>query len=163
MIPIKIKLGGKLDSSIVNGDGIRTVLFCTGCIHKCDGCHNSHLADYESGENFSIEEIIALLEKNSKITNKKVTFSGGDPFYQAKEFSVLAKRLKDNGYNIWCYTGYTIEQILNSNNQYFIELLHNIDVLVDGKFEKSLTNNAPKYAGSSNQRIINVKEYLKLN
>lgn len=101
-----------------------------------------------------------MLEKNEKITGKKVTFSGGDPFFQAKGFSKLAKELKNKGYNIWCYTGYTIEDILNSKNEAFIELLKNIDVLVDGKFEKDLQKNAPKYAGSSNQRIINVTEYL---
>lgn len=158
---MKIKLGGKLDSSIVNGDGIRTVLFSTGCIHKCEGCHNSHLADYDSGEDFSIDEILNILDKNAKVTSKRVTFSGGDPFFQANEFAILAKKLKEKNFNIWCYTGYTIEQILNSKNKSFLELLENIDVLVDGKFDKTLTDKAPKYAGSSNQRIINVKDYLK--
>ena len=161
MIKISIKLGGKIDSSIVNGEGIRTVLFSTGCNHNCKGCHNQHLAQYDSGEDFSTTDIIKMLEKNEKITNKKVTFSGGDPFFQAKGFSKLALKLKEKGYNIWCYTGYTIEQILNSNNKYFLLLLKNVDVLVDGKFNKDLMSDAPKYAGSSNQRIINVKEYLK--
>lgn len=157
---MKIKLGGKLDSSIVNGDGIRSVLFFTGCTHLCKGCHNSHLIDYNSGEDFSIEEIMSILEKNEKITNKKVTFSGGDPFFQAKEISILAKELKKNGYNIWCYTGYTIEQILESNNEDFTSLLKHIDILVDGKFEEELKDKALKYTGSSNQRIINVHDYI---
>lgn len=150
-----------IDSSIVNGEGIRSVLFCTGCIHCCEGCHNEHLANYESGESFSIEDIIKMLEKNEKITNKKVTFSGGDPFFQAKGFAKLAKELKVRGYNIWCYTGYTIEDILNSKNESFLDLLKNIDVLVDGKFDKDLQVNPPKYAGSSNQRIIKVNDYIE--
>lgn len=103
-----------------------------------------------------------MLEKNEKITNKRVTFSGGDPFFQAKSFAELAKELKYRGYNIWCYTGYTIENILASNNKHFLELLQNVDVLVDGKFNKDLQKNAPKYAGSSNQRIINVSDYIKI-
>lgn len=152
-----------MDSSIVNGDGIRTVLFSTGCIHNCKGCHNSHLANYDSGEDFTIDEVIKMLEKNEKITKKRVTFSGGDPFYQAKEFSILAKELRRRGYNIWCYTGYTIEQLLESNNEYFLDLLYNIDILVDGKFDITLREKAPKYAGSSNQRVIDVQLLISKN
>lgn len=161
IISIKIKLGGKLDSSIVNGEGIRTVLFSTGCIHNCKGCQNYHLLNYNSGEDFSIDEIIKMLEKNEKITNKRVTFSGGDPFFQAKGFAELAKQLKQRDYNIWCYTGYTIEEIINSQNEDFLDLLAYVDVLVDGKFDNTLLKNAPKYAGSSNQRVIDVQSFFK--
>ena len=157
---MNIKLAGIINSSIVNGEGIRTVLFGTGCIHNCDGCHNKQLTIYESGNDLDLDLVIDIVEKNSKVTSKRITFSGGDPFYQAKEFYELALKLKNKGFNIWCYTGYTIEQILKSNNSDFINLLNTVDVLVDGRFDKNLLDSSIKYRGSSNQRIINVKEFL---
>lgn len=148
-----------LDTSLVNGLGIRTTIFCTLCLHNCKGCHNKELQRLESGTLTKIDEIIARIEKNKGITRKKVTFSGGDPFFQAEGFSILAKKLKKLGYNIWCYTGFTLEEILNSNDKHMLNLLDNIDTLVDGRFEENLKENAPKYTGSSNQRIINKNDF----
>lgn len=158
-----IRVSGILDSTLTNGEGMRTVIFGSGCKHKCPSCHNEELQSPIAGVNFTIDDIINRIEKNSLVTRKKVTFSGGDPFFQAKEFYLLAKELKEKEYNIWCYTGYTIEQILNSNNVDFLKLLSSVDVLVDGRFEESLTKNAQKYTGSSNQKIININKYLESN
>ena len=92
-----------------------------------------------------------------------VTFSGGDPFEQADKFAYMAKRIKELGLNIWCYTGYTFEYILENLNKRegWEELLNNIDVLVDGKFEISKKIDGLKFKGSTNQRIIDVNQSLK--
>lgn len=89
-----------------------------------------------------------------------VTFSGGDPMYQPEGFAELARAIKEkSNKNIWCYTGYTFERILNNPRQ--VELLRHIDVLVDGKFKQSLCDESLLFRGSSNQRLINVKASLR--
>ena len=104
--------------------------------------------------------IIRDIKDNPMI--KGVTFSGGDPFEQGDKFSYLALKLKENNINIWCYTGYTYEYILdNLNRPGWFNLINNIDVLVDGRFQMDKKEEGLKFKGSSNQRIIDVKESLK--
>ena len=91
---------------------------------------------------------------------KGVTFSGGEPFEQAEALHELALKIKEKGLDIWCYTGYKIEDIINSGDDKKIALLKEVDILVDGKFDKNLVDNPLKYTGSSNQRIIDVKKFL---
>lgn len=157
---MKLNLCGKLDSSLVNGEGIRTVIFGSGCSFRCQGCQNEFFQQPNCGTDFTIDEVKDIIYKNSECNKKRVTFSGGDPFFQAEAFAELAKQLKKEGFNIWCYTGYTIEDILSSPNKGFVELLENIDVLVDGPFDITKVENSKKYTGSSNQRIIDVRNYL---
>lgn len=157
---LTINVCGKIDSSLVNGEGFRTVIFLAGCSHGCNGCHNKEYSKVNCGVDFTIDELMNIIYKNSKGNKKRITLSGGDPFFQAEQTALLTKRLKEEGFNIWCYTGYTIEQLLESNNHFYINILKNIDILVDGRFEYTLTEGALKYTGSSNQRIIDVKEYL---
>lgn len=153
----KIRLADIIDTSLVNGSGLRSVIFCTYCEHNCPGCHNKELQSNDIGEYISITNIFNILEKNKAVTKKKVTFSGGDPFYQAEAFANLAKLLKENGYNIWCYSGFTLEEIKNSNDTHKLNLLKSIDVLVDGRYIESLKTGAKKYTGSRNQNIIYLK------
>lgn len=156
----KIRLAAILPESLVNGPGIRRVLFAQGCPHNCKGCFSPHTHSYTDGALIDMDEIIKDIRKNPLL--RGVTFSGGDPWEQADKFLYIAKAVKEMGLNIWCYTGYTFEYILE--NQYrrkgWSELLNHIDVLVDGKFEEEKMNPKLKYRGSSNQRIIDIRESL---
>lgn len=158
----KIRLAAILPESLVNGTGIRRVLFSQGCPHNCEGCFSPHTHSYEGGALIDMDEIINDVKVNPML--KGVTFSGGEPWEQADKFVYIAKAVKALGLNVWCYTGYTFEYILE--NQYkrkgWQELLNNIDILVDGKFQKDKADTKLKFRGSSNQRIINVKESLDM-
>lgn len=157
---MNIKVAGFLDNSLVNGEGIRSVLFVSGCNHHCSGCHNEVMQDFNYGETVDTKEILDRIKNNMPII-KGVTFSGGEPFEQPKALVELTQKIKELNLDIWCYTGYTFENIKESKDEDKLNLLKNIQVLIDGKFESHLVDNSPKYAGSSNQRIINVKESLE--
>ncbi|MCB2291718.1 anaerobic ribonucleoside-triphosphate reductase activating protein [Clostridium sp. CS001] len=154
---MKFKIGGFLDNSLVNGDGIRAVIFVSGCKHNCDNCQNEFMQDFNYGEDASIEDIMERIKKNMPII-KGVTFSGGEPFESAVALSMLSEKVKSEELDIWCYSGYTFEEIISSGDADKLRLLSSIDVLVDGKFDETLMENASKYTGSSNQRIIDVKK-----
>jgi anaerobic ribonucleoside-triphosphate reductase activating protein len=156
---MKLKVAGFLDNTMVNGEGLRSALFLSGCKHNCEGCHNKAMQDYSYGDYIEVQQILDRINFNVPLI-KGVTFSGGEPFEQAKELSILAEKIKDYKLSIWCYTGYTLEQILESKDTDKLKLLEYIDVLVDGKFQKDLMKGALKYTGSKNQRIISVKESL---
>jgi anaerobic ribonucleoside-triphosphate reductase activating protein len=157
----KIRLAAILPESLVNGKGIRRVLFAQGCPHNCRGCFSPHTHSYTDGTLVDMDEIIDNIEKNPLL--RGITFSGGEPWDQAEEFAYIAERVKSFGLNIWCYTGYTLEYILEHKHERrgWTELLHYIDVLVDGKFEEDKKVEGLKFRGSSNQRIIDVKGSLE--
>lgn len=159
----KIRLAGIAYESLVNGPGLRRVLFSQGCPHNCEGCFNPDTHDFNSGEWINSDLIIKDIIDSPFI--KGVTFSGGDPWDQADKFVYIGKRLKGKRINIWSYTGYTYEYIIE--NRYKIkgwnDLLNIVDVLIDGKYEINNKNEKLKYIGSSNQRIIDVKESLNCN
>lgn len=145
--------------SVVDGEGLRSVLYTCICYHKCKGCHNPSSWDYKNGKDISIDEAYEELVSNP-LTD--ITFSGGDPFEQCRELTELAKKIKANTRkNIWCYTGYTFEEILEDENK--LELLKLCDVLVDGKFDINKRNIHNLFRGSDNQLILNVQESLKQN
>lgn len=150
---MKLQVSGFLDNSLVNGEGLRSVLFVSGCPHNCRGCHNQEMQNYSYGESVDISKILDRIKNNIPIITG-VTFSGGEPFEQAHALCEIAQSIKALGLNLWCYTGYTLEQIKNSDDIYKQKLLEYIDVLVDGPFIEELKENAPKFAGSSNQRVI---------
>ena len=150
-----LRVAGFLDNSLVNGEGLRSVLFVSGCRHNCKGCHNKCMQDFNYGDNVSLDEVLQRIKSNIPLI-KGVTFSGGDPFEQAAGLSVLAEGIKELGLNIWCYSGYTYDEILKSNDRNKLELLKRIDVLVDGRYEETLKEGAHKYTGSRNQKIINL-------
>ncbi|UZT06412.1 anaerobic ribonucleoside-triphosphate reductase activating protein [Clostridium sp. LQ25] len=155
-----IRLSGIAYESLVNGPGIRRVFFSQGCKHNCKGCFNPDTHDFNGGENRNMDELIESVLDNPMI--KGVTFSGGDPLEQAEKFAYMAKAFKNNNLNIWCYTGYTYEYIREhkDENNGWNELLNNIDVLVDRKFEEENMQEGLKFRGSTNQRIIDIKESL---
>ena len=159
---MQLRVAGPIQyDSIVDGEGIRTVIWTQGCVHNCLGCHNPHTHSFTDGTLVDVEDIkkqISSLEGQDGIT-----LSGGDPFCQVDACLEIAKHCKKLKLDVWCYTGYTFEQLLerSNNNPKILELLNNIDVLVDGKFELSLKNMLIKFRGSTNQRIINVKRSLK--
>lgn len=155
-----IQIAGFLDNSLVNGQGLRSVVFVSGCNHACPGCHNKPMQDFNYGDRVDISEVFSRIKQNIPII-RGVTFSGGEPFEQPKALTVLADQIKAEGLDIWCYTGYTFEEILESSDPNKIKLLYKVDVLIDGKFRKDLMEGASKYTGSKNQRIIDVKESLK--
>ena len=148
-----LKVAGFLDNSLVNGEGLRSVLFVSGCRHNCPGCHNISMQDFDYGDKVSLAEILNRIKSNIPLI-KGVTFSGGDPFEQAEGLSWLASEIKAMGLNIWCYSGYTYDEIIKSKDKYKLGLLSNIDVLVDGRYEENLKKGSLKYTGSSNQKII---------
>lgn len=157
-----VRLAGICYESLVNGPGLRRVLFAQGCRHNCKGCFNPDTHDFHGGELIEIETIIDDIKKNPMI--KGVTFSGGDPFEQAEEFAYIGSILRKLGLNIWCYTGYTFEYIISNlaNNKSWEKLINNIDVLVDGEFVEELKDESLKFRGSKNQRIIDVERSLEV-
>jgi anaerobic ribonucleoside-triphosphate reductase activating protein len=156
---VKFRIGGFLDNSLVNGDGIRAVIFVSGCKSNCVFCQNEFMQDFNYGEEVSIEDIVQKIKKNMPII-KGVTFSGGEPFESAGALSKLSEIVKGLGLNIWCYSGYTYNEIVSSGNSDKLKLLNSIDVLIDGKFDEALVEGARKYTGSSNQRIIDVAKSI---
>lgn len=155
---MEIRLAAELQpDSIVDGEGIRTVIWTQGCPHGCKGCHNPSTHDFDGGALVPVEEIIEELKQLKG--QDGITLSGGDPFSQSKACADIAKYAKDLGLNIWCYTGYTFEEILKNKEHY--KLLEQVDVLVDGKFELEFRSLDLQYKGSSNQRIIDVQKSLK--
>lgn len=154
----EIRIAGIVKESIVDGPGIRLVVFTQGCRHNCLGCHNSHTHSFDGGELVSIQSIIDIMKENPLLDG--ITLSGGEPFEQAKALSKLAKITRELGYNIVTYTGYTYEFITSrfSENHDWKELLYNTDILIDGKFEIEKRNLVLKFRGSENQRIIDVNK-----
>lgn len=157
-----IRLSGIAYESLVNGPGMRRVFFSQGCKHNCYGCFNLDTHDFNGGELKNIEMLIKDVLNNPMLSG--ITFSGGDPLEQAEEFSYMAKVFKQNNLNIWCYTGYTFEYILENQKKRngWKDLITNIDVLVDGKFDINKKDEKLKYRGSSNQRIIDVRKSLEM-
>ncbi len=144
------------EGTSVDGPGLRTSIYFAGCVHQCKGCHNPQSWDIKHGKPTSIEQLIDIIRYNEF----PVTFSGGDPFFQAQEVAELASQIKQQlGYNIWCYTGYLWEEIVKHKE--FYPLLHNIDVLVDGPFILAQRDISLLFRGSGNQRIIDVQESLR--
>ena len=142
-----------LEDTTVDGPGFRTAIYAAGCPNGCPGCHNPESWDINRGHWMSTEEI---LEKVLADNFADVTFSGGDPMFQPEGFTQLAHAIKERSRkNIWCYTGYTYEQLLQDPARK--ELLPYIHVLVDGPFIESLYSPFLDFCGSSNQRILKLK------
>lgn len=142
-----------LHDSVVDGEGLRTVIFFAGCPHHCHGCHNPESWNQRNGKEMTKEEVLKEVISNP-LTD--VTFSGGEPFQQAKEAAELAVEIKKHHKNIWIYSGYTLEEIVQHPDPHYQKLLSFCDVLVDGKFEIERRNLDLEFRGSTNQRIIHL-------
>lgn len=137
-----------------DGPGLRTSIYCAGCKHMCPGCHNVQSWDFNAGRDVSINSILRDILDDPYAN---VTFTGGDPLYQVDEFTKLAKKIKENSNKtIWLYTGFTYEQILESDK--LSQILPYIDVIVDGPFINDLRDTNLQFRGSSNQKIIYLHE-----
>ena len=152
-----MRIAGFVQDSIVDGPGLRFALFTQGCTHNCPGCQNPETHDLRGGRELSTSEIVAEMLKNPLTDG--LTLSGGEPFLQAEGCAVIAKAARDAGLNVWCYSGYDYEEIIE--NPQWLELLKLCDVLVDGAFVQELKSYDSRWRGSSNQRLIDVKASLE--
>ena len=151
-----IRIAGVVDESIVDGPGIRFVVFTQGCSHNCKGCHNPKTHSYSGGSLIKVSDLINRMRRNPLIDG--LTISGGEPFDQANTVSILAHCAKGLGYSVWTYTGYLYEDILKKSKTDFgyKTLLENTDVLVDGEFDETKMDSNLRFRGSTNQREIQV-------
>ncbi|MFI3290979.1 MAG: anaerobic ribonucleoside-triphosphate reductase activating protein [Opitutales bacterium] len=139
--------------TISDGFGIRFSIYLSGCGHRCKGCHNPQSWDPSLGQPLDdmLDDIVGQINKNPMLDG--ITVSGGDPFYNPSELIRLLKTLKEGtGKNIWCYTGYTYEKLIQDPQRK--PALEYIDVLVDGSFMQDKLDPRLFFRGSSNQRII---------
>jgi len=156
---MKIQMAGTVNDSIVDGPGLRYAVFVQGCSHHCPGCQNPETHDPSGGHEDDTDSLIAKMKKNPLLSG--LTLSGGEPMEQPVPCLELAKAAHAGGMNVWCYTGYTWEELMEQNDSDRIALLNQVDVLVDGMFlmaEKSLELD---YRGSKNQRLIDVPASLR--
>lgn len=157
----ELRLAGIIRESIVDGPGYRFTIFCQGCPHRCEGCHNPQTHFFEGGKMVTIDRLFEEI-KNTKLI-KGVTFSGGEPFCQANPLAELAKRVHNIGLDVITYTGYTYEELIKGANREngWLKLLQNSDYIIDGRFILAQRTLGLKFRGSKNQRIIDVKKSLE--
>lgn len=152
---MKIRLAAPMQrESIVDGQGIRMVIWSQGCKMACPGCHNPETHNPCGGKEFDIEELKNEITKYAKY-HQGITLSGGDPFLQPEANKELADHAHSLGLDVWAYCGKTYEQLQDN------VLLSSCDVLIDGPFVKELRDVTLAFRGSSNQRIINVQKSLE--
>ena len=151
-----IRLSGPLEhDSIVNGDGLRAVVWTQGCPNHCPGCQNPETWDYCSGVVVLIDDIVSELSKFKGQAG--LTFCGGEPFVQAKACREIAERVRELGWNVWSFSGFTYETIKEYGGEPW-EFLKSLDALIDGAFIQSQKDLSLKYRGSKNQRLIHLKD-----
>lgn len=159
----QLRIAGIINESIVDGPGIRLVVFTQGCKHHCPGCHNPHTHPFDGGTLVEVDDILKQVKSNPLLDG--ITLSGGDPFEQAEALSELAKKVNALGHNVMTYTGYDFEYLLENRSEVkgWDKLLNETDILVDGRFEIDKKSMLLKFRGSKNQRIIDVKKSLASN
>jgi len=150
-----LRIAGVVRESVVDGPGLRYVIFAQGCPHRCPGCHNPHTWDPAGGYEVAGAELLADIGRNPLL--KGVTFSGGEPFLQAGAFAILGRVLRERGYDIVTYTGYRYEELQGMKNPQVRELLDFTDILIDGPFVLSERDLTLPFRGSRNQRIIDLR------
>ena len=155
---MKIRLAGIKDTSIVDGQGVRYVIFTQGCSHCCPDCHNKHTWNKDGGYDESINTILDAIRNLPKWYNG-ITLSGGEPFDQEEACTFVAKKARDYGLSVWTYTGYTFEQLVERKDR---SLLEATDVLVDGPYIQAMRTDIP-FIGSYNQRVINLHAVRSLS
>lgn len=157
----KLKVSGIVEESVVDGPGIRFVVFTQGCPHCCKGCHNPQTHNPEGGFWMDTREILERFAENPLLTG--ITFSGGEPFLQAGPLCALAREVKNRGKDVVTYTGYTFEELLKRTvNPMVTHLLAMTDILIDGPYIEALRDLSLQHRGSRNQRILDRNARISL-
>lgn len=153
-----MRIANTVSDSIVDGPGLRFTVFTQGCPHHCPGCHNPNTHDPAGGQEVKVAELAEKMTANPLTDG--LTLSGGEPFDQAQACAALAELAKESGLNVWTYTGYTWEKLLEGGDPGVLALLAHTDVLVDGPFVEGLKSYDALFRGSTNQRLIDVPKSL---
>lgn len=159
-----MNLCGYYPESINEGEGLRAAVFISGCRHYCKGCFSPKTWNFDYGEPFTLEreaEIIHDIQNNPLLSGLSIL--GGDPFFSAAEVSGFIDRLiaETGPVSIWIYSGYTFEELIERPSSPEYELLRRCEVLVDGRFVEELRDPSLLYRGSSNQRLIDIRQSLR--
>jgi len=152
-----MRLSGITPESLVDGPGLRYVIFSQGCPHRCPHCQNPETWDASAGKEFSVKQVIRLIKQQKK-TKRGVTFSGGEPFLQAAELAQVALAARQLDWDVVTYTGFTYEELAADNSEGTNALLSASDILIDGKYVHKLRDTRLQFRGSSNQRLIDVSK-----
>lgn len=153
---MQLQIAGIIDDSVVDGPGVRYTIFTQGCSHNCPGCHNPETHDYNGGTSVKIDDLMADIVRSKYI--KGVTLSGGEPFDQPEALTELVARLKNKGYEVLLFSGYTFEEIVQDSIK--LQALSYADILIEGRFDIKKRTQTLRFRGSSNQRIIDVRQSL---
>jgi len=151
-----IRIAGIVEESIVDGPGLRYVIFMQGCPHRCIGCHNPHTHDFMGGKEISVDKLIDMITKQKLISG--VTLSGGEPFAQAASCAKLAQEVKKLGFNVVTYSGYYYAQLIEmaQKDPSILALLNATGILIDGPYEEDKKGLDLPFRGSSNQNVIHL-------
>ena len=163
---MKLRIAGLEEESYVDGEGIRFAIFMQGCPHHCEGCHNPQTFDFNGGRLVELDDLIRRIESNPLLSG--VTLTGGEPLCQLRSLTELARAVKGMGLTVWCYTGFTFEELIKGVGEYFSaesinEFLRYVDVMVDGPFIEEQRDLSLTFCGSRNQRLIDVPRSLAEN
>lgn len=153
---MKVRVAALVNDSIVDGPGLRYAVYTQGCPHHCEGCHNPQTHDVNGGTETDTDSIWREINENPLLSG--ITFSGGDPLLQPLPLAELAEKAQEAGLNVWCYTGWTWEDLMQRADSDIMKLLKSVDVLVDGPFMIEQRTLDLPFRGSKNQRLINVPE-----
>lgn len=155
---MQLRISGIIEESVVDGPGIRLVIFTQGCFHNCAQCHNQDTHDPAGGQLMETDEILHMIKKNPLLDG--VTLSGGEPLLHTEALAKLAKEVKQLGLNVISYTGFVWEDLMK-NKKHFIDYLSQVDVLIDGPFKIEVRSLNLSFRGSTNQRVIDVQKSLQ--
>ena len=158
----KLKVSGIIDESIVDGPGLRFTVFTQGCPHHCPGCHNPQTHDFNGGSWMDVDAIMDRFNEDPLLAG--MTFSGGEPFCQPKPLAELARKVRAGGKNIVAYSGYTFEALaeMAKKDPDIDALLSMCDLLIDGPYVESLRDLDLLFRGSTNQRILDLRDYPRV-
>ena len=154
---MQLRISGIVNDSIVDGPGLRLAVFTQGCLHNCAGCHNPQTHDVNGGYLIDTDEIIEKVKANPLLQG--ITLSGGEPFLQVDASSELMEKVKHLELSTIIYTGFMWEELMDNVNLKRLALM--ADYVIDGKFIQEYKTLDMAFAGSSNQRIIDVKQTIE--
>ena len=155
---MELRIAGIESESIVDGPGFRLAVFAQGGPHHCPGCHNPQTHPFEGGQIIDTDELLAMLDKNPLL--RGITLSGGEPFCQPEAMARLARQVHERDKDVVCFTGYTLEQLLEMDNPHIRALLEQVDILIDGPYIEEQHDLTLLFRGSANQRLINLPKTL---